>query len=410
MKFIKYYNHLSFATRVLLWMLVGSIAGLVFGKSILFIKPIGEIFLQLLIMGAIPLVFFNLLAGLSSIGTIADFGKVGLKILIYYLISTALAITLGLVVMNISHAGMSMPLKGDIPDDIGQMPNLSELVINMFPANIFKSFAEGELIQIVLFAVLLGIVVLQLPEKEKNWFQNVFERFAKLLRKLVEFILKASPLGLGALMATTFAEYGGEIVGALTVFILSIYFAQIIMVIFYMTLLKVVGKISPVWFFKKTLPLYATTVATCSSLASLAVSLDIAEKDLKLPKKIFSFTLPLGAQFNKDGTSIMLAGILIFTAQAAGISFTVPEMIQIVVVGLLLAEGSAGIPGGGLVIAMLFARAFNLPLEIVAIVGGIYRLLDMGNTTVNCMGDIVATTVISKLETNWKPEINKTVS
>ena len=402
---LKYYKKLSFATKVLLWMLVGSIVGLVFREDVLFLKPVGEIFLQLLIMAAIPLVFFNLLAGLSAVGTIESFGKIGLKVIVYYLFSTAVAITIGLTVMSVTKAGAGMTLKGEVPEDIGHMPEIGQLIMDMVPTNIFRSFAEGNLIQIVLFAVLLGIVVLRLPEQQKDWFQTGFERLAELMRKLVELILKASPLGLGALMAATFAEYGGRIVGALTLFIVSVYIAQLIMVIIYMLVLKIVGKISPIWFLKTTAPLYATTAATCSSLASLAVSLDIAEKDMKLPKKIYSFTLPLGAQFNKDGTSIMLACILLFTAQAVGLEFTIAQMVQIVLVGLLLSEGSGGIPGGGLVIAMLFAQAFNLPLEIVAIVGGIYRLIDMGNTTVNCMGDLVATTVISRLDANWKPNI-----
>lgn len=405
MNVLHYYKKLSFATRVMLWMLVGSIIGIVFREDVLFLKPVGEIFLQLLIMAAIPLVFFNLLAGLGAVGTIESFGKIGLKVIVYYLISTAVAITIGLTVISITKAGSGMALEGEVPEDIGQMPAIGQMIKDMVPTNIFKSFAEGELIQIVLFAVLLGIVVLKLPNEQKIWFQTGFERFAQLMRKLVELILQASPLGLGALMAATFAEYGGRIVGSLTLFILSIYLAQSIMVVIYMLILKVVGRISPVWFLKKTSPLYATTAATCSSLASLAVSMDIAEKELKLPKKIFSFTLPLGAQFNKDGTSIMLAGILLFTAQAIGLEFTVAQMVQIVLVGLLISEGSGGIPGGGLVAAMLFAQAFNLPLEIVAIVGGIYRLIDMGITTVNCMGDMVATTVISRLDANWKPNV-----
>ncbi|MCG8318187.1 MAG: dicarboxylate/amino acid:cation symporter [Cytophagales bacterium] len=405
----KFYKKLSFATRILIWMLIGAVLGLIFKEKAIIVQPIGEMFLQLLVMGAIPLVFFNLLAGMGSIGTVKAFGKVGLKIVVYYLFSTAMAITVGIFVMSMTEAGEGITLTGEVPDNIGVMPDLATIIQDMIPTNIFKSFAEGKLIQIVIFAVLLGVVVLNLPEQKKEWFQSGFERIAELMRHLVELILRASPLGLGALMAATFGEYGSKIVGALTVFIGSVYLAQLIMVLFYMMILWFIGRVSPLWFLNKTSALYATTVATCSSLASLAVSLDIAEKDLRLPKKIFSFTLPLGAQFNKDGTSIMLAGILIFTAQAVGIDFTLPQMIQVVLVGLLLSEGSGGIPGGGLVVAMLFAEAFHLPLEIVAIVGGIYRLIDMGNTTVNCMGDMVATTVISKLEKAWKPESDEKV-
>ena len=355
-------------------------------------------------MGAIPLVFFNLLAGIGSLNSIKEFGSTGLRIMVYYFFSTTVAISIGLIAMQIAQAGKGMVLTEAVPENLGEIPQLWAIIEGMIPENIFKSFAEGKLIQIVIFAILLGIASLSLAEDKKIKFQEGTNYLAELMRKLVELILRASPLGLGALMAATFGEYGGKIAGSLSLFILSVYVGQLVMVIFYMFILRVIGGISPKWFLQKTSTLYATTVATCSSIASLAVALEVAEKSLKLPKKIFSFSLPLGAQFNKDGTSIMLGSILLFTAQAADIEFTILEMVQIVVVGLLISEGSTGIPAGGLVIAMLFAQAFNLPLEIVAIVGGIYRLIDMGNTTVNCMGDMVATTVISKLEGKWQPD------
>lgn len=385
-------------------MCIGAFLGIIMGDQVLFLKPVGEAFLKLLMMAAIPLVFFNLLAGLGSIGSVSTFGRVGIKVFVFYLITTMVALTLGLIAVSISKAGVDMPLKGDVPTEIGQLPNIGQLLLDMIPSNIFYSFADGNLIQIVIFAMLLGIVVLQLPDSEKEWFQSGFEKLSKLMRGLVEFILKASPFGLGALMAATFGEYGHNIVGPLVILIVSIYGAHITMVVIYMVLVRFVGQVNPIWFLNQTSSLYATTMATCSSLASLAVSLDIAEGKLKLPKKIFSFSLPLGAQFSKDGTSITLSAILVFTAHAVGLEFSFGEMVQVVLVGLLLSQGSSGIPGGGLVIGMLYAQAFNLPLEVVAIVGGVYRLIDMGNTTINCMGDMVATSIISRVEAGWKPD------
>ena len=170
------------------------------------------------------------------------------------------------------------------------------------------------------------------------------------------------------------------------------------MMLFYMLLLIVVARRSPIKWLKTTAPLYATSATTCSSLASLVVSMNIAEKKLHIPKKIYSFTLPLGAQLNKDGTAIMLVTVLLFTAQSAGIEFTLAEQVTIVLIGLVLSEGSGGIPGGGMVIALIFVEAFNLPLEIAGIVAGIYRLIDMGGTTINCMGDLVWTTALSDIE------------
>jgi Na+/H+-dicarboxylate symporter len=401
---LRRYLSLSLATRILIWMVAGMILGLIFGERILWLKPIGEIFLRLLILAAIPLVIFNLLAGITAVGDLRTFGKIGGKVLIYYVLSTAFAITIGLSIMSLFGAGNGMVLSESAAPEIGVMPSISNIVMDMIPSNIFSSLSEGNLIQIVVFTTLLGFATLYLPSGLREKFKSGYDMIAELMRSLVELILRMSPLGLGALMAATMGEYGSQIVGPLTLFIVAIYSAQFLMTVFYMLILYFVGKVRPMWFLRKSRDLYATTIATCSSLASLAVSLDIAETRLKLPKKIFSFTLPLGAQFNKDGTSIMLAGILLFTAQAANIELSFAQMVQVVIVGLILSEGSGGIPGGGLVIAMLFAEAFNLPLEIVAIVGGIYRLIDMGNTTVNCMGDLMATTVISRLETDWKPD------
>jgi Na+/H+-dicarboxylate symporter len=399
---LKKYNQLSFATRILLWMLIGTVSGLAFGEQVLFLKPIGEIFLQLLIMAAIPLVFFNLIAGLMSVGNIKDFGRIGYKIMIYYLITTALAIIIGIAVMSVVNAGEGMELKEQVPTNIGAMPDVGDLFRDMFPSNIFKSFADGNLVQIVVFAVLLGVAGLTLSDENRIKFKSGADFLAELTRKLVELILRASPLGLGALMASTMAEYGGQILGPLALFILAVYFGQFIMFLIYMLLLWMTKTVSLGWFLRKTSPVYTTTIATTSSLASLAVSMDISEQVLKIPKHIFSFTLPLGAQFNKDGTAIMLSAVLIFTAQAVGVDFSLSEMVQIVIVGLIVSEGSGGIPGGGLVVAMLFARAFNLPLEIVAILGGIYRLIDMGNTTINVMGDLVGTLIIAKKDAGWQ--------
>ncbi len=382
-------------------MVIGVGVGMLIGEKAEAIKFLGDVFIKLLLMAAIPLVFFNLLAGLTAMGDVHTFGKIGVKVLGFYLITTTMAMSLGIAVMSWLKAGVGMTLTEEVPENIGVMPKLGELFMEMIPQNIFRSFAEGNLIQIVIFAVILGIVTLMMPMEKKDQIEKAYQMLAELMRKMVDLIMYLAPICLGALAAYTAGTYGSKVIGPLAKFIGGIYLAQLLMVVFYLLLLQGIGKTSASWFLNQTTPLYATTVATCSSLASLVVALDIAGKRLKLPESIYTFTLPLGAQFNKDGTSIMLTGILIFSAQAAGIHFETLELIQIVLVGLVLSEGSSGIPGGGLVIAMIFAQAFHLPLEIVAIVGGIYRLIDMGNTTVNCMGDLVGTILVSRMEGKW---------
>jgi Na+/H+-dicarboxylate symporter len=362
------------------------------------VAPVGDLFIRLLLMSAVPLVFFNLIAGITSLSNIAILGRLGLRTFAYYLTTTAAALTLGLTMTSLLRPGQGMQLTEDVSEDFGQVPSVTQVILDLFPENVFRAFAEGNIGQVVVFAIFVGVTSLMLPSEQKSKLQDIFALIAELLRKLVGVVLYFGPIGVGALAANTVGEYGGAIFGPLARFIGTVWVTQLIMVFFYMAMLVLLARRNPLRWLKTTSPLYATTAATCSSLASLVVAMDIAEKRLKLPQNVYSFTLPLGAQLNKDGTSIMLAGVLLFTAQAAGVEFTLMQAVTILLIGLLLSEGSGGIPGGGLVIALIFVEAFNLPVEIAGIVAGIYRLIDMGSTTVNVMGDLVWTTILSDQE------------
>ncbi len=379
-------------------MIIGVAAGLVFRERAVVVQPIGDLFIRLLLMAAIPLVFFNLLAGITSLTDLGAIGRLGGKIFLYYLTTTVVALTVGLGAMHLLKPGVGMQLTEDVSENLGQVPSVGAVVLDLVPENVFQAFAEGKVSQVVFFAVFLGIATLLLGAKQREPLARAFSLLAEVLRKLVAVILIFGPLGIGALAAATVGQYGPQIFGPLAMFIAGVWGAQFVMVLLYMTLLSIFTTHRPLTFLRTTGPLYATTAATCSSLASLVVAMDIAEKRLKIPRSIYSFTLPLGAQLNKDGTAIMLAAVLLFTAQAAGVEFNLASQVTIVIVGLVLSEGSGGIPGGGLVIALIFVQAFQLPLEIAAIVGGIYRLIDMGSTTINCMGDMVGTVIVAESE------------
>jgi Na+/H+-dicarboxylate symporter len=379
-------------------MVIGGVAGMVFGERALVVAPLGEVFIRLLVMAAIPLVFFNLLAGLTGLTDLTALGRLATKTVVYYLSTTTLALIVGLTVMNALKPGRGMALTEDVGDTFGDVPQVGQILLDLVPTNVFQAFAEGNVAQIVVFSVLLGVATLLLPPHRRAPLRKGFDLVAELLRGLVDLLMRLGPLGIGALAAATVGEYGSEVFGPLAKFIGGIWLGLLVMVLLYLTALWFVAKRSPRWFFRETGTLWATTAATCSSLASLSVAMEVAEDRLRLPRGIYSFTLPLGAQVNKDGTSIMLAGVLLFTAQAAGVEFALAEQVTIVIVGLLLSEGSGGIPGGGLVIALIFVQAFSLPLEIAALVGGIYRLVDMGITTTNVMGDMVGTILITKSE------------
>ena len=409
MGIFSWYRKLSPATQILLFMVLGVVVGLVFGKKATVLQPFGDLFIRLLMMAAIPLVFFNMLAGLATMTDIKILGKIGARILAFYLLTTACAVTIGLVAANIFQPGIGMTLTSKVSTKIGAVPGVSQILLDLVPKNAFAAFSTGNVAQIVVFAAFLGIVTLLMPPATKNALEKGYTLLADLFRKLIGVLLHYAPIGIGALAADTVGRYGSQVFGPLAKFVGTCYVGHFSMFLIYMILLVVLARESPIDFLKKSGPLYATTAATCSSLASLAVSLDIAEKRFKLPKSIYSFTLPLGAQINKDGTSIMLTAVLMFTAQAAGVTFDIPTQLSIILVGLILSEGTGGIPGGGLVVAMVFVQAFNLPLEITAMVAGVYRLVEMGNTTINCMGDLVGTVIVAK-HAHIEPEDNNVVA
>jgi Na+/H+-dicarboxylate symporter len=390
-------SRFGLGTRILIGMIVGAVAGVVFGQGATVVEPLGDLFIRLLMMAAIPLVFFNLLAGLTALTDLRTFGRLSVKIVSYYLVTTVVALTLGLTAMYLVRPGVGMTLTGEVDEAIGSVPAVADLLLQLIPTNIFQAFAEGNVAQLVVVAVFLGITTLFLPVEPRDLLRKGYAALAELFRKVVDGILWVAPFGIGALMAVTVGRYGAELFGPMARFLLGVWGTQMLMMGVYMIFLVILTDRRPWSFLKDTGPLWATTVATTSSLASLSVALEMAEK-IKLPRSVYSFTLPLGAQINKDGTAIMLSAVLVFTAQAAGVDFTLTQMATILLVGLLLSEGSGGIPGGGLVIALIFVQAFNLPLEVAVIVGGIYRLVDMGNTTCNVMGDMVGTAIVSHSE------------
>lgn len=389
---------IGLGTQILLGMVVGSTLGALFGERVLVVQPLGDLFIRLLVLAAIPLVFFNLLAGLTALSDVRTFGRLASKIMSYYVVTDVAALSLGIGAMIVLRPGVGMQLTEQVDGVVGTVPSISEVLLGMVPSNAFRAFADGNVVQIVIFAVLLGIATLMLAEEPRRRLSSAYSDLAALLRRLVDVILLTAPIGIGALMAVTVGRYGSELLGPMARFLVGVYVAQFIVFLAYMLFLRLFTDRRPGRFLRDTGSVWATTVATTSSLASLSVSLDVAGK-IGLPRALYSFTLPLGAQLNKDGTSVMLGAVLMFTAQAAGVEFAPAAFVSVLLIGLLLSEGSGGIPGGGFVIALIYVQAFNLPIEVAAIVGGIYRLVDMGNTTVNVMGDLVGTALVAHSET-----------
>ena len=388
---------MGLGTQILIGMVVGAALGAFLGEQVEVIQPIGDLFIRVLVLAAVPLVFFNLLAGLTALSDVRIFGRLAGKIMSYYVITDLVAISLGIGAMAILRPGVGMQLSEQVEGPVGAIPSVTEVLLGMVPTNVFQAFSEGNVVQLVVISVLLGVATILIGGTAGQRLANAYQDLARLFRKLVDLILLIAPVGIGALMAVTVGRYGTQLIGPMTKFLLGVWTAQFVVFLGYMMLLRLFTSRSPSRFLRDTGPLWATTAATTSSLASLSVGLEVAEK-ISLPRAVYSFTLPLGAQLNKDGTSVMLGAVLLFTAQAAGVEFAPAAFLTILLVGLLLSEGSGGIPGGGFVIALIYVQAFNLPIEVAAIVGGIYRLVDMGNTTVNIMGDLIGTSIVAESE------------
>ena len=390
-------RRMGLGVQILIGMIVGTLAGALLGERVLVVQPLGDLFIRLLVLAAVPLIFFNLLAGLTALSDVRTFGRLAGKIMSYFVITDLIALSLGMGAMMLLRPGVGMELTGTVDGAVGTVPSIADVLLGMVPRNLFAAFAEGNVVQLVVVSVGLGVATLFLAEGPRTRLTSAYGDLAALFRKVVDLVLIVAPIGIGALMAVTVGRYGSELVGPMARFLVGVWAGQALIVVGYLVLLRLFTNRRPFAFLRETGPLWATTAATTSSLASLTMGLEFAEK-IGLPRSLYSFTLPLGAQLNKDGTAVMLGAVLVFTAQAAGVDFSAASFVTVLLVGLLLSEGSGGIPGGGFVIALIYVQAFNLPIEIAAIVGGIYRLVDMGNTTVNIMGDMVGTSLVAHSE------------
>ncbi len=399
-----WYFRRSIGTQIFIGMAVGAIVGIVAGPSAQALQPVGDIFIRLLVMAAIPLIFFTLTSGLMTIRGAGFVARLTTRILVYYILTSFIALFIAILIMNWLQPGTGVHLVGDVKGPVGAMPSLAAVVVDIFPSNVVKSFSDGNVTQIVVFGVFLGVATLFLGEPERTKVAGFFETGRALFTRLVGLVIALAPIGLGVLTAISVGVYGSKIAGPLLRFIGAIYLSEAAVFVVIMALLWAVARVSPLFFLRQTYPLYLTTAGTTSSLASLAQALQIADEKLHIPRAICGFTLPFGLQFTKDGTAIFLVCILLFAAQSQGQALPVSTIVVVVLTGMLLATGAGSVPGGGLVVGLVFVKAFGLPVEIVALIGGIYHLLDMTNTTLNVMNDLVATVIASRLEGSIRVE------
>lgn len=413
MKWLNWYFKPNLLVRILLGLVLGAAAGLIFGPKIVWVSPFGDIFVRLLKMIVMPVVMFTLIVGAASINP-ARLGRVGVKALIFYMLTTAFAVALGLILGNIFHPGKGMELAG-AASGFGKeltQPSLIETVIKIVPKNPFSAIASGKILPSIFFSLIFGIGIAYLRESEdkriKDSATTVFKFFdggAEVMYKVVNWILQYAPIGVFALIAVVFGKQGAEAFGPLGIVTLAVYCALLAHLLLVYGGLLSIFKINPKQFFNKAKQATITAFVTRSSGGTLPVSLDVAEKQMGISKGVYSFTLPLGATINMDGTAIYQGVCAIFVGFAIGAPLTFGQQMTVIMTAVLASIGTAGVPGAGAIMLLMVLNSVGLKVEpgttvamAYAMIFGIDALLDMGRTALNVTGDLAATCIVAKTE------------
>ncbi|MFA9422663.1 MAG: dicarboxylate/amino acid:cation symporter [Sedimentibacter sp.] len=398
---------MQLSTKVFIGFGLGILIGIIFKEKATVIKPIGDLFLRLIKMIVVPLVFFSIISGVVSIGDINKLKRLGGKTLAYYIITTIISGLIGLTVAHIIKpgAGFAMNIIAEANQEATAVPSLSETLLSMVPTNIVESLSTGNLMQIIVFAVLFGIAMTIIGKKAEP-IKNLCDSGTEIMLKLTGIVMEFSPFGVTALIAASVGQYGIKIFGPLSKLILADYVGLVIIaIVMYSIMLKFIAKVSIKDFYKNILEVWAVTASTTSSSGTLPVTLRVTEGKFNVKDELASFTLPLGATMNMNGAACYYAVAIIFVSQIYGIEMSLLQEFTIIILATLISVGSPGIPGGGIVMTIMLLTTMGLPADIVGLIAGIYRIIDMGHTTLNVTGDVVSTLCIARSEDMYKIEV-----
>lgn len=401
---------LGLTSKILIGLFLGILFGVILSKmpgsyikdTVLLggiINVIGNGFTKAIKMMVVPLVFVSLVCGVSAMEDIKKLGRIGFKTMGFYLMTTATAIciSLALGVLLKPGAGLDLGTVASQSTTIAKNQSLSEIILNMIPSNPIESFAKGEMLQIIFFAMLTGVSISLVGEKAKP-LKKLFECANEVCMKMVSVIMMFAPFGVFALITNTFSIVGADAIGSLVKYILVVLLGLLLhVVVVYGGALKVFTKVSFTGFVRKFTKVAAVTFSTASSNASVPVSLELME-EMGVSKSIRSFTIPMGATINMDGTAIMQGVAALFIAQVYGIDLGINDILTIVLTATLASVGTAGVPGVGMIMLSMVLQSVGLPLEGIGLIMGVERIIDMFRTTVNVMGDNTCTLVVASSE------------
>lgn len=392
---------MSLAMQIFIALVLAIIVGLLMGKHADFandyIKPFGTIFLNLIKFIVCPIVLFSIMCGIISMKDVKKVGSIGLKTVVYYLSTTAFAITIGLIGGNLFKGLFPVVATTDLAYEAAESTSFMDTVVNIFPSNFISPLVNANMLQIIVMAILLGFAIILVGEKNAK-VVSAFNDLNDVFMKCMEMILKLSPVGVFCLLCPVIASNGAAIIGSLAMVLLTAYICYIVhAAVVYSLTVKTLGGMSPVKFFKGMMPAIMFAFSSASSVGTLPINMECTEK-LGASKEVSSFVLPLGATINMDGTAIYQGVCAIFIAACYGIQLTFPQMLTIVLTATLASIGTAGVPGAGMVMLAMVLTSVGLPVDGIALVAGVDRIFDMGRTTVNITGDACCSIIVSNLE------------
>ena len=417
-----WYFSANLLLRILTGLILGAIAGIIFGPSIAVVQPLGSILVNLLKMIVMPLILTSLVVGAASIQP-RELGKIGIRIFVYYMLTSALAVTIGLLVANIFHpgAGLNLAASADAAGKELAQPRLIDTLLAIIPKNPFGALSQGQVLPIIFFALIFGIGISVVRNSEDPRLQNsgetlfnMFDGAAEVMYVIVRWILEYAPVGVFALIAVVFGKQGASAFGSLGLVTLTAYAGFILQIALVYGLFLIINKLGYLTFFKGAREAMITAFVTRSSSGTLPVTMRNMTENLGVPQKISSFTLPLGATINMDGTAIYMGVCALFITNAVGIELTLADQFTIILTAVLASIGSAGIPGAGAIMLLMVLNSIGITIEAgsavaaaYAMILGIDALLDMGRTITNVTGDMMGTVLVSKGEkeldmTKWK--------
>ncbi|WP_373898165.1 dicarboxylate/amino acid:cation symporter [Haloimpatiens sp. FM7315] len=405
---------LNLSSKILISMLLGGIIGILFNKDISILpaslytfletyifSPVGKIFINSIKMLVVPMVFVSLINGVAQIGDLKKLGRVGSKTLGMYLITTALAITMGIILAIFIHPGLNSNLAtGGLSYKAPASTSFIDIIVDMFPSNPFKSMVDGNMLQVIVFSVFLGASITSIKKEKSKVILELFEALNDCILKIIDFImLYMAPIGVFSLILKVMATLGLNSIVNLALYMFTILIALFLhLLIVYTGILSLLARLNPIIFFKKFWSVMTVAFSTSSSNATLPITMEVVEKKLGVHKSILSFTLPLGATVNMDGTAIMQGVATIFVAQLFNIDLSLYQILTVVLTATLASIGTAGVPGVGMITLTMVLQSIGLPIEAIALIIGVDRILDMCRTVVNVSGDAIVTMWVAKTE------------